>query len=382
MSKIVIGGDLLPSGSNVSSFVEGDANTLYGEDICKLFSEADFSIVNLEGPLTDSDVMQEKVGPTIKAPKACVKGLKVLGVKAVALANNHITDYGNKGFFDTIEVLKEEGIDYVGAGKNKEDIKKYIILKLGKIIACIYNVSEKFFNLPGEFSAGAHIYDEYIVCNEIRELKKKCNYIIVIYHGGAEYLQYPTPLVRKRCHRMADSGADVIITQHTHCIGCEEYYNHSYILHGQGNFLFARQQKYPHLTKDGLLLEVCFTEDGLSINRHHVKIVDGVIRYERTWKENEFYERSNRIDDEAMIIEEYKRQKADEIMNKFLLAAKGTSYVSRFCLKFFPNYYKRTLDKSYTRKQILLNLCVVGQDRRNEDMFYVWQYLLDHTPKK
>ena len=227
-----------------------------------------------------------------------------------------------------------------------------------------------------------HIYDEYIVCNEIRELKKKCNYIIVIYHGGAEYLQYPTPLVRKRCHRMADSGADVIITQHTHCIGCEEYYNHSYILHGQGNFLFARQQKYPHLTKDGLLLEVCFTEDGLSINRHHVKIVDGVIRYERTWKENEFYERSNRIDDEAMIIEEYKRQKADEIMNKFLLAAKGTSYVSRFCLKFFPNYYKRTLDKSYTRKQILLNLCVVGQDRRNEDMFYVWQYLLDHTPKK
>ena len=34
--------------------------------------------------------------------------------------------------------------------------------------------------------------------------------------------------------------------------------------------------------------------------------------------------------------------------------------------------------RSYTRKQILMNLCVVGQDRRNEDMRYVWQYLLEH----
>lgn len=380
--KIVIGGDLLPSGANVSLFMKGDAKSLFGDEICNLFSEADYSLINLEGPLTDETEIQEKIGPAIKAPKDCIKGLKALGVKAVALANNHITDYGQKGFIDTLKVLNEEGIDYVGAGINVESIKKFTIVDVGKNKVCFYNVSEIFFNIPDEKLAGAHIYDEYIVCNEIRGLKEKCDYIIVIYHGGAEYLQYPTPLVRKRCHRMADSGADIIITQHTHCIGCEEHYNNTYILHGQGNFLFARQKKYPHLTKEGLLLELCFTKDGLSILKHHVRIVDDVIRYDNTWKTDEFNCRSNMIDNEEMILEEYKRLKVDEIMDKFLLAAKGTSLISRFSLKFFPNIYKRNLSNSYTRKQILLNLSVVGQDRRNEDMLYVWQYLLEHTPKK
>lgn len=378
MHKIVIGGDLLPSGINVSLFQKGDAKSLFGEEICNLFSEADYSLVNLEGPLTDEEKKQEKDGPSLKAPRNCAKGLKALGVKAVALANNHITDFGQKGFTDTLEVLNDEGIDYVGAGINVDKIKKFTIIDLDKIKVCIYNVSETFFNTPDDQFAGAHIYDEYIVCNEIKDLKKDCDYIIVIYHGGAEYLQYPTPLVRKRCHRMADSGADIIITQHTHCIGCEEYYKKSYILHGQGNFLFARQKKYPHLTKEGLLLELCFSEDSLSIFKHHVRIKDDVIRYDNSWKIDEFKSRSNRIDDEEMIIEEYKRVKVDEIMNKYLLAAKGTSIVSRLCLKFFPNYYMNRHARSYTRKQILMNLCVVGQDRRNEDMGYVWQYLLEH----
>ena len=37
---------------------------------------------------------------------------------------------------------------------------------------------------------------------------------------------------------MARAGADVVLCQHTHCIGCYEEYEGSHILYGQGNFHF------------------------------------------------------------------------------------------------------------------------------------------------
>ena len=379
--RIIIGGDLLPSGTNIQLFEKGDSRQLFGEEICRLVAEADFSIVNLEGPLTDAAEQQEKTGPVIKAPKNCVNGLKALGVQAVNLANNHITDYRQAGYVDTIHALENSGISHVGSGAQLGGVISHLMIQLGAMRVCLYAVSEKFFNVPGEHTVGANIYDEYIVCNEIRQLRMECDYLIVLYHGGAEYLQYPTPLVRRRCHRMADCGADVIITQHTHCIGCEEQYGNSYILHGQGNFLFARQKRFPHLTKEGLLLELRFMDNNVEIVKHHVSINNDVIRKDDNWDEIGFYQRSRNIDDEAMIKQQYRDLKVGEIMNKFLLAAQGISLVSKIGLRFFPSYYKKRLAKSYTRKQILQNLCVIGQDRRNEDMFMVWEYILEQTDK-
>lgn len=379
--KIVIGGDILPSGKNISLFKEGNANELFGEDICQLFSSADFSIVNLEGPLTDYDEKQEKAGPVIKAPKTCVHGLKALGIKAFSLANNHITDYGQTGYEDTINALENCGIQHVGSGTIIKGVKTNIQILLGTIRVCIYAVSEKFFNSPEKYTIGANLYDEYLVCNEIKRLRTMCDYLIVMYHGGAEYLQYPTPRVRTRCHRMADSGADFIVTQHTHCIGCEEYYGTSYILHGQGNFLFARQKMFPNLTKEGLLIELLFHDNNVEIIKHHVRISNDIIRRDNNWDEAGFLKRSSEISNEEMIIQKYRELKVGEIMNKFLLAAQGRTLISRVCLRLFPNIYKKNIYKRYTRNQILLNLCVIDQDRRNEDMLSVWEYLLDYSKK-
>lgn len=373
--KLLIGGDLLPSGANIPLFEEGNTQQLFGDELCRLFAEADFSIVNLEGPLTDATEQQEKAGPVLKAPSRCVNGLKALGVSAVGLANNHITDYGQTGYVEAIASLESCGIEHVGSGTQMGGVKSNLMVTLGNHKVCIYAVSEKFFNAPGEHCAGANLYDEYLVCNEIRQLRTTCDYLIVLYHGGAEYFQYPTPMVRKRCHRMADCGADLIVTQHTHCIGCEEYYGSAYILHGQGNFLFARQKRFPHLTKEGLLLELDFVEKDVTIVKHHVRIVNDVIRMDNEWDEAGFIQRSHDINDEAMIIQKYRELKVSEIMDKFLLAAQGTSLLSKIGLHFFPTYYKKQLAKAYTRKQILLNLCVIGQDRRNEDMLGVWEYL-------
>ena len=37
---------------------------------------------------------------------------------------------------------------------------------------------------------------------------------------------------------MVEKGVDLVICQHSHCIGCLEEYEESTIVYGQGNFIF------------------------------------------------------------------------------------------------------------------------------------------------
>lgn len=129
--KIIIAGDLLPSGKNIRYFEDGDARNLFGDEVCNLFSSSDYSILNLEGPLTNSDKKQLKAGPVLRAPIKTINGIKALGVKAVSLANNHTTDYGNEGYYDTVKTLEKNSIDHIGSGFNEDSVNHYKSVQMG-----------------------------------------------------------------------------------------------------------------------------------------------------------------------------------------------------------------------------------------------------------
>ncbi|NLB41714.1 MAG: CapA family protein, partial [Clostridiales bacterium] len=79
---------------------------------------------------------------------------------------------------------------------------------------------------------------------DIRSAKAESDYVIVMYHGGKEYCRYPSPRLRRLCQAMAKNGADVVLCQHSHCIGCYEEYEGSHLLYGQGNFHFVKESEY------------------------------------------------------------------------------------------------------------------------------------------
>ena len=81
-------------------------------------------------------------------------------------------------------------------------------------------------------------HDEYDTIEDIREAKQNADRVIVLYHGGKEFSAYPSPRLYKICHAMVRAGADLVLCQHSHCIGCHEEYNGAHILYGQGNFHF------------------------------------------------------------------------------------------------------------------------------------------------
>ena len=373
---ILIAGDLFPSGDVRELFEKGDIDSIYGEKICSLFRNSSFSVANFEGTLTDSSDKGEKVGARIKASPSFMPGIKNLGLNAVALANNHILDYGAKGYHDTVKSFDDAGIQHFGAGPNEVEIKKSISVTIGSRKISFYNVSECFFNVPTANTPGANIYDEYQVCHEIAELKKTSDYVIVIYHGGSEFFPYPTNLLRKHFHRMVDNGADFITAQHTHCIGCEEYYKSAYLLYGQGNFLFSRQRVEKSMLKEGLLIQIVFSDDKVEIVKHRTEIEGDFVRYAKDQSLDSFYTRGKKVDNPKFLDSEYEKMKVREFLPGVLMQHKGFFPFSKFLRKYMPGFFKKVIVNSYSKEQILRNYKAAESEYYQQERKAIWGYML------
>ena len=133
--RILIGADIVPTEKNVAYFISGDANALVGEELKTLLESADYRIFNLETAIYDGNSPIKKAGPNVSAPTVCMKGYKALGANLLSIANNHVYDHGEEGFFSTISALESYGIDSVGGGKTVAEAKKpYVFTLAGKRI--------------------------------------------------------------------------------------------------------------------------------------------------------------------------------------------------------------------------------------------------------
>ena len=363
MNSIIIVGDLFPVSSNAKYFAQGDIKHLFGKDICDLLAQADYRICNLEGALTDGNDRCVKTGPVITASTDTVLAYKNLGIDLCMLANNHITDGGNQGVIDTMRTLDKAGIRHIGGGINESSIPHYLIHTLADKKVCIYNVCERMYNKPTATKAGAWLYDEYVVCKELEALKGQCDYLIVIYHGGTEKFRYPSPQTRKRFHRMADSGADMILSQHTHCVGSEEYYNGAYLLYGQGNFLFRSFNN--EFTDTGIIVELCISDEEFSVKKHLVNAIGYTVRYDEKQDFTAFNERSSRLSDSRFLDEQFENYCLSELPD-YLKAYRGKILGLKVIRRFFPGLYKKICLNGYERRQLLFTLHSLRSEQNRE----------------
>ena len=235
---IIIGADIVPTKSNEELFKNGDVDGLVGKELKNILETAAYRIFNLEVPLTDVEKPIIKEGPNLIASRKTVVGYKAIGVDLLTLANNHILDQDVQGLISTETVLDEYGISHLGTGKNlSEAYKPFIFSFLEKKVG-IYSCVEHEFSVATEEKPGANPFDPLCSFDHIAELKEQVDYLIVLYHGGKEHYRYPSPMLQKICRKFVDKGADLVICQHSHCIGCEEKYNAKTIVYGQGNFIF------------------------------------------------------------------------------------------------------------------------------------------------
>ena len=112
----------------------------YWGEVKDVISDADYSIVNFECPVTKGGEKPiEKCGPNLQCSEKGMEAVKWAGFDCVTLANNHFLDYGKDGVENTLEACKKYGIDTVGGGKNLHESSKILYKEVdGKTLALRY----------------------------------------------------------------------------------------------------------------------------------------------------------------------------------------------------------------------------------------------------
>ena len=262
--KLAICGDISITDGSWDSFDKIDVARAFS-DVADEFKKYDRVLVNLECALTDSENRIAKFGPNLKAPKNTADTLKAAGVTDCMLSNNHIFDYGIEGLVDTVGQLDRCGLKWTGVGNDLKDSRRDHVMVIDGITVTVVNVCEHEYTYATEDRMGARPFDEFETMDDIRRAKASADYVIVIYHGGKELCQYPSPRLMKACREMVRCGADAVLCQHSHCIGCYEKFEGAHILYGQGNFHFFKYLDSP-LWNDGLLVALDITRAGMDID--------------------------------------------------------------------------------------------------------------------
>lgn len=344
---ILIGADLVPTKSNFELFKNREAINLVGTELKILLDNASYRIFNLEVPLTNEESPIIKCGPNLIAPSCTVEGYKALGVDLLTLANNHILDQGVLGLQSTTNTLQNAGINYLGVGANVSMASKPYFFNFNEQRIGVYACVEHEFSVAEENKPGANPFDPLWSLDHIEELKRHSDFVIILYHGGKEHYRYPSPLLQKTCRRFIDKGANLVICQHSHCIGCEEKYGNGTIVYGQGNFLFDLSDELYWQTSILVKIDEHFSISYIPI----VKKGNGVRLADTEKAEKilqDFLTRSCEIKNPEFITRQYK-DFADSFLEYYLRALSGNrSMFFRIINKLSGgSYMRRYLKKTY-----------------------------------
>ena len=200
-------------------------------------------VLNFEGSLGSSHAIPKR-GPNLHMHNSAIDVMKMLCVKVACLANNHMMDFGSEGLECTVSALDRCQILHVGAGNDLENALKPVIFTVNNkrfgILNFGWDIEETV--CANEFSSGCAPKDKNLIMSSISLIRKKVDYLIVCLHWGFEYNRLPLPCDIDLAHEIIDSGTDLIIGHHPHCVQPLEIYKGKRIYYSLGNFYFGRDR--------------------------------------------------------------------------------------------------------------------------------------------
>ncbi|MDO8603929.1 MAG: AmmeMemoRadiSam system protein B [bacterium] len=230
---------------------------------------ADLTFGNLEGPISRNGV---KVGSiySFKADPRSVEGLLYSGFDVLSVANNHIWDYGAEAFGDTLKILKDNGISYIGGGLSYEEAHMPVIREIrGAKIAYLGYTNLLSLSLGNKNSKPAIAFpDKDQIILDVQKAKMHADIVIVSFHWGDEYETQHNSFQEELAHATIDAGAHLVVGHHPHVIQEIEKYNGGYIAYSLGNFVF--DQNFSEDTKSGLVLTVALRDKKIVEIRKHI----------------------------------------------------------------------------------------------------------------
>jgi poly-gamma-glutamate synthesis protein (capsule biosynthesis protein) len=274
--------------------------------VADLLRAADLTFANLETPIAPRAV-RGAGSFAFNAEPVVVTALRHAGVDLLNVANNHVFDQGRAGFEETLRVMDEYGMKYVGAGEAGHESGPRFVKVNGIRIAFL--AYARFFNAPGNdcpvpttvnapACLKASLLEAEGAAADVRAAARGADVVVVSLHWGEEYQQVPLESDVALAHRLAEAGALIILGHHPHVLQPLDLYRRAngttaLIAYSLGNFISNQSRNYVHgvtppcdaATRDGVLLrvEVARREYGSGVTRVELTGVDWL----PLWTEND-----------------------------------------------------------------------------------------------
>lgn len=263
--KILFASDI--SFKNLQGYNEQSAINCM-KNTAEFFKKADFSVLNLENVFGNKDELTPiiKSGPNLISTADYLGYINILRPSVIGLSNNHTGDFGEEAIDYTLNVLKKNGYNFIGVGKNITEAYKPALFEKDNVKVAVIAVCENEFGIAEDDKCGASGYRLSLVTKSINDARKKGYLPIIFFHGGNEINPFPSPGKKELYRHFIDLGAASVIAMHTHCPQGYEIYNGAPIIYSMGNFFFPYDENLQNKSWFyGYMTELSITCDDIKL---------------------------------------------------------------------------------------------------------------------
>jgi poly-gamma-glutamate synthesis protein (capsule biosynthesis protein) len=243
----------------------GDANYIYDE-VREFISSADLAVGTLNTSLSDLSTHTGCIETyVLVSDSRSAEAASSAGFDVMSVATNHIKncsgascrDYFNRAFNDTLDNLLANGILPVGAGASLENAMQPVVVEVKGVrfgFVSLGMVEPMAF--AGQDSPGiAELNDENLP-SAIDAARQVSDVVIAMPHWGPEDTSDPDSLQKHFAQVAVETGADVVVGNHTHVVQAIQQLNGIDVFYGLGNFVFDQTWDLAH--QQGVMLLLHF----------------------------------------------------------------------------------------------------------------------------
>ena len=234
----------------------------FSPDLLELMRGADLLLCNNEFCLSSRGSPLPGKAYTFEAQPGNAVYWYTMGADLVSLANNHCGDYGPDAFLDTLDVLKDAGIPYIGAGRNLAEAQQAQYYLAGDLTIAFVGATraEKYIMTPqatADSPGVLYTYDPAETLEAIRTASENADFVVVYVHWGTEESTVLEQAQIDLATDYAEAGADLIVGAHPHILQGAGWRGDVPVFYSLGNFWFNME------SQDTALLTVTVSADGV-----------------------------------------------------------------------------------------------------------------------
>lgn len=205
-------------------------------DTAPLFAGSNCAAVNFEGNLCGGPYGTEGT----RAPQELAQALSAAGVDLLQLANSCTINNGLLGLTQTVDAIRQAGMEPVGAYRSEEDVKTYkgfTLRSIGGVKVAFVAFTKGMGNMAlpeGSESRVNLLYKDYT--STYQEINKdgitdilqavereKPDITVAMLHWGSEYNAQVSESQQEIVKLMQKQGVDAIVGTHSHYVQKLEY---------------------------------------------------------------------------------------------------------------------------------------------------------------